>query len=745
MLSTGGDAPWSLNADRLVSLDDGVIVEASGGVLLQRGEDYVKADFARYYTTTKWIFIKGAVEARMGRDMLSASEAEFDLESRTGWLKDGSIFIAGPHMYVTGETVDKLYGDRYSFKNAKITTCDGDRPAWSFSAGEADIEIDGYAKLSHMTLNILDVPVMEAPYLILPAKTTRQSGLLLPDVGYSSINGTFYAQPYFHVIDDSRDLTFTGTYMSEVGFMPSLEYRSHTRDQEKTWIGLDMLYDSHAFSDDADDPVNDRDGRVNTNEERFWLRGMSDGFLGNGEWRYRYNLDYVSDQNFLRQFRDMETGFDNTRDELFDMFGRDIPEVDMNRVSEGFMYRDWDRAMLSFGYRYEQDPSFGHGNLHHSEDTTVQRVPVNAYLFKGRLLPELPLEVQGEVSATYEYRAKGVRGLRTEIHPELSLPLALPGASFVVTGGLRQTFYNSNHETLVDAYKWTRGSGNKDRSIPELSATVFSQLSRRWDWSERALSLSAENVGSSSWTGLMHRIQPRVTYGWVPEKDQSDNPIFEEMDRIKPSQQMRASVTNIFTVKRSFVTGGNGTYSLSESYFDPLRWELAFGYDVDEANRKEYREVYRRKPMHDLYSYLEFAPVDWLNLWSRIYLSLYGNGVTRSDTGLTLSNRRWGSWSISYSGRNSSYNYREEMKRDNFSDISFTPERRLLTNTVTFYPFRNISLHYRTTDDLITGQNYEHSFSLGYLHQCFRIFGSIHSRGKEDAYRVRLELPGLNF
>ena len=111
MLSTGGDAPWSLNADRLVSLDDGVIVEASGGVLLQRGEDYVKADFARYYTTTKWIFIKGDVEARMGRDMLSASEAEFDLESRTGWLKDGSIFIAGPHMYVSGEKVDKLYGD----------------------------------------------------------------------------------------------------------------------------------------------------------------------------------------------------------------------------------------------------------------------------------------------------------------------------------------------------------------------------------------------------------------------------------------------------------------------------------------------------------------------------------------------------------------------------------------------------------------------------------------------------------
>ena len=46
---TGGDAPWHLTADHLESLDDGVIVEASGDVVLTRGEDYLKADFARYY------------------------------------------------------------------------------------------------------------------------------------------------------------------------------------------------------------------------------------------------------------------------------------------------------------------------------------------------------------------------------------------------------------------------------------------------------------------------------------------------------------------------------------------------------------------------------------------------------------------------------------------------------------------------------------------------------------------------
>ena len=61
-MNTKGDAPWTLKSDKLVSIDDGVIVEASGGVLLQRGDDYMKADFARYYTATNWIFVQGNVD-----------------------------------------------------------------------------------------------------------------------------------------------------------------------------------------------------------------------------------------------------------------------------------------------------------------------------------------------------------------------------------------------------------------------------------------------------------------------------------------------------------------------------------------------------------------------------------------------------------------------------------------------------------------------------------------------------------
>lgn len=743
-MNTRGEMPWTLKSDKLESIDDGVIVEASGGVLLQRGDDYLKADFARYYTATNWIFVRGNVEVRMGRDTLTATEAEFDLNSRTGWLKNGSIFMAGPHMYVSGKQVDKLFGDRYAFKNAKLTLCDGDRPAWSVSADEAEVEIDGYATLRHTTLNILDFPVMDAPFMMLPAKTSRQSGLLLPDFGYSSQKGAFYAQPYFHVIDESRDLTFTATYMGRVGFMPGIEYRSHTRDKDKTWLALDVLSDRHTIRHEGEDSINDTDYKINTNEERWWLRGMGDGFVGDSDWRYRYNLDLVSDQNYLRQFRDMKTGFNYSRDALYDMFGRDLPEVDENRVSEGFLYREWDRFMVSAGFRYEQLAHLGHGNEHHSDDTTVQRIPVNAYLFKGRIVEDLPFEIQGEVSSTYEYRAKGVRGLRTEIHPELSVPVTLPGMSLILNGGVRQTWYNSSHTDMSGTSPATRGGGSKDRLIPEASAAAFTQFSRTWQMPERALEATAENVGESRWVGLMHRIQPRLTYGWIPDRDQSENPIFEEFDRIKPSQQIRASVTNIFTTKSSTVMRLKNGYGYNETYRDPVRWELATGYDFDEAERCKFRDEFSRKPIQDLYSYLEFSPLDWLSLSSRTYLSMYGDGLTRNDSSVTLRNDRWGWWSISYSTRNKYYNYREEMKRDQRSDIQPTTTQRLLTNTFRLKLTKEFDLYYRTQDDVITGENLEWEVVAGYYHQCFHLLTSVEKDGGDQSFRVILQFPGFN-
>lgn len=756
-MDTKGELPWHLTADKLVSLNDGVIVEATGNVVLERGDDVLLADFARYFTTTDWVFVRGHVVVRMGRDELKASEAEFDLNAGTGWLKNGTVFMAGPHIYFAGENVIKHWGDRYTFENAKVTACDGPVPAWSVSAQEAVVEIDGYATLSHSTFQVMDKGVLYSPYMILPAKTTRQSGLLKPDYGFSSLHGAFVTIPWFWAIDKSRDLTFYATWLERTGYMPAVEYRSHLTDQDKTWLALDFLYDKTTFRNDAQDPIAAGDGKVRTNHDRYWLRGMSQGQIGNSPWYYKYDLDYVSDQNFLREFQQRMTGFDATRRSLADFFGRDLQELDKTRITQGYVYRDWERFRLSFGGRYEEDPSIGHGNGSHRDDTTVQQIPgLNAYLYKGRLLPGLPLEVEGQLDSGYMYRAKGTHGLRTEFYPRLSLPLDVKYATLLASAGLRQTFYGNGHiqggvrsgDTLP---RWERGGGER-RTVPDFDLTAFTQASRVWPLHRQTpLEVTPDNAGRSQWSSVRHMLQPRVQYSWIPNVDQTRNPYYLEDDRLLPTNRLTFMLDNIFTVRRETVVAGQAprgekptTASLIPDYFDVARLRLGTGYDVGEAGRNRHLDLYPHRPWLDLMADASLSPVPWLALSTRNYFSLYDGSITRSDQTVTLRNARWGTWSVGHSSRNWQYDYARKVQRDSLWDIQFEDSLSLLTNDINLRLFPRWNVGYYSSTNLLTGENYERRVSLMFAHQCYNLVGQYIAKGRERSYRFSIELLGIN-
>ena len=125
---------WDLYASKVTGHNTNQILEAEGEVYLQRGQEYLKADYARYYAATGWVYLSGNVEVYFGKDRLNASEAEFDLANKVGWLKDGQVFMEGPHVYFSGSRVNKHWGDMDTLREAKVTTCDGDVPAWSMKA-----------------------------------------------------------------------------------------------------------------------------------------------------------------------------------------------------------------------------------------------------------------------------------------------------------------------------------------------------------------------------------------------------------------------------------------------------------------------------------------------------------------------------------------------------------------------------------------------------------------------------------
>lgn len=742
---TGGDAPWHLTADHLESLDDGVIVEASGDVVLTRGEDYLKADFARYYTSTDWVLVQGNVRVRLGRDELSAAEAEFDLKSNTGWLKNGSVFMAGPHITFAGEEVVKHWGDRYTFKEAKVTACEGPTPAWSLAADQAVVEIDGYATLSHARFQVLDQGILYAPWMALPAKTTRQTGLLMPDYGVSDEHGFFATVPWYWAMDKSRDLTAYASWFDKNGLMPSIEYRSHVSDADKTWLAFDYLHDSDAEKDIRDN--------------RFWLRGMGEGLVGLSGWKYKYDVDYVSDGRFLTDFHSFMTGYDESHDVLLEMFGRDLPTRDKNRVSAGYIYRDWERFGLTAGFRYEENPWLRHIDEYyrHVDDTTVQKLPeFNAYLYKGRLMPDMPLEIAADASTAYLYREEGTSGMRTEVHPVLSLPVELKYGTLIAGGGVRQTFYHSTsvsgNSPLVSAPSERRDQTGQGRTIPEVDVQAYTEAHRVWKFTP---DLDADRIGRYQLTALRHTVQPRVSYSWIPNVDQEKNPFYDEEDRILPSSVLNLSLTNLVTLRRELLSAGGegesnraGLNLLDPVYSEIARVRLSGGYDFREAKRERFRDILPRHPVLDLALETSVSPLDWLSLWNQTYFSMHGEGVTRNDMGVTFVSPRWGSWSVGYSRRNGYYDYRRIVQYDNLSDIlsSFDRPLELVTNVVELKLNSRWSVGYSSQDDLLTKENYQRDIRLTYADPCFRVSGYYTSErdGKEQSWRIRLELLGIN-
>ena len=82
-------------------------------------------------------------------------------------------------------------------------------------------------------LKIYDVPVLYFPKFFHPDPSVkRQSGLLKPEINSSNTLGSSFTLPYFKVISDNRDTTFTPTLFDSSTSMLTTEYREVTKNTE---------------------------------------------------------------------------------------------------------------------------------------------------------------------------------------------------------------------------------------------------------------------------------------------------------------------------------------------------------------------------------------------------------------------------------------------------------------------------------------------------------------------------------
>jgi LPS-assembly protein len=100
-------------------------------------------------------------------------------------------------------------------------------PLWQIRAATATEDLQHQRmEYTDAEMQMFGIPVAYFPFFwtALPS-AKRASGLLVPSIGVSSHIGAFFAQPYYWVIDDQSDATFTPMLTTEGGPQIDAEYR----------------------------------------------------------------------------------------------------------------------------------------------------------------------------------------------------------------------------------------------------------------------------------------------------------------------------------------------------------------------------------------------------------------------------------------------------------------------------------------------------------------------------------------
>jgi LPS-assembly protein len=664
-----GPDQWKLSADRIEGQHDSEYVQATGNAVLVKGLNTLRADFVRYYQASRWVVLKGNVRVTWEGDILEAEEAEFDLASMLGWLKNGKVFVGKSHIYLQSDTIRKYGASSYRFKNAKVTGCDGETPAWAVTAEEGDINIDGRTKLWHTRFNVKDTPVAYLPFLSLPGGARRQSGFLVPEISYSSKRGFGVNQPYYQVIDDERDLTFFENAMSRRGLMQGLEYRHVENPDTKGDWRFDFLNDRKTAAKTSQEELYlQSDGLTRPNSNRWWLRSKFNGFIKDPAWQVKLDLDMVSDQNYLREFGGSSSGYTASRTSFLKEFGRDIDVADsLTRTSTAYLSRSWDRYGMVAKLAWTQNLAYLNGNNPAGANPTTQTLPeAHLYAFKDSI-PGTPLEWEAAGSFDYFWRQYGTRGFRTDLHPILSLPLTLGPVTVIPSAGLRTTSYGVGGYTNEPST--TTSNKSPHRTFPELGFSAFTEMSRVFALGA-PLEAKTENVGKSEWGAVRHSVAPRLDFSYIPApQSQNRLPSFDALDRIQRKNVITYSLTNVLDRKRTSVVAapkGNSTIPVSATdYLDFFRLRVEQSFDRDEAARTDLLGKYNRRPLSDIMVESSVTPQKYVTLTSRTYYSPYLGRPTEHENMLTLTKEKLGEVRFGYD-----YLYPlDEYKRQRTKDV----------------------------------------------------------------------------
>ncbi len=664
--------PWHITANTISASADTNVIIAEGEVVVSKGEQTLRADRIVYNKESGLLSAEGNVDLLTAGDILRCDKGLFNLKDKTGYILNGSLFLRTNHFYVRGKEIRKTGPETYSIKGCKITSCDGEAPDWSITGSEVEVTIEGYGTVKHAAFFVRHIPLLYFPYIIFPAKTKRQTGVLMPSAGYSQRDGFEIEIPIFWAISDQTDATFYERYIEKRGLMQGLEFRYVTGVDSKGTFLFDILSDKKEQKDLYDEDDLKISPYPRTNETRYWLRTRSDQQLPY-DIGVKLDVDFVSDYDYLREFEEPSVGPEYMV-RLDEEFGRPRGEAEAPyRRSALLITRNFQDYSIQASSTYYEDPK------RPQENTTPQPLADLGFTILPKRIYGLPFYFSLESGYGYIYRDTGPKGQRVALAPSLSYPIwsipyvALePSVTYFVTYQWLEEYQGYKGQQTKDAY--------------ELGLRLHTTI-------EKIFHIKQGNIKR-----LKHKFQPVLSYTLRPYPDEEEyTPWFEPVDVLDRLNVISLSLDNYLDARREDERG-------KPSFSQVARLRLTQGYDLDEA-RRETMPGEERKPFDPLQAALSLTPYPALDLSARADWDHYDHYISSGSVTLDLAVER---------GANKQDRYRIDYEyiRDYSKSLSYDAAINLL------YGF---SVGTSGKRDLIIKYNIKNSYWIDYQSQCWGI------------------------
>ena len=704
--------PWHIVADEITYDDNTKVYTGRGRVIITKKNKNLSADYVRFDQSTMEVSAEGNVVMTVGENVLTGSRMEMNLEAETGTVYNGTIFLQENHFYIKGEKIQKVGKDSYTADKASVSTCDGDRPAWKITGRNLKVTVEGYGVVKHAALWANKVPVLYSPYLVFPAKLKRQSGLLTPQFAYGDRKGAVYLQPLYWAINESSDATFYPHYMSRRGVKLGGEYRYVLDEVSKGTLMADFLDDRQV---DDGSPGSDKwgfdgDDVLRPNSDRYWFRAKHDQALPS-DFSARLDVDVVSDQDYLREFQYGYTGFEETRTYFNREFGRELDEYDnpvrYNRLN---VNRNWFLYSLNADLRWYDDAV----KRRQSEtDDTLQQLPVITFDGSRQKILTSPFYFDLKSQYTYFYSQDALRGHRGDVYPRFYLPYRFRSYfSLEPSVGVRETVWHFDKEEYSPIDKNTL-----NREMYDVKVDLSSEIYRTYD-------LNGERIQR-----IKHTVRPQVVYEYIPEKDQSEFPLFDSIDRIQRKNVVTYSLTNTLTSKSKSLkkneavpaTGepGTGERQVPQAHtYNQFCWfKLEQSYDIDKENEDD------PEPFSPINIRLQIFPRKYFAIDADADWSHYDNAFRSRNIAVTVWDSRQDKLFVSH-------RYKRDTSESVYADLRVKISDRL--SAVAEYE-----------RDIFNGNNLKSGLGFLYETQCWSLYAKYLKEEDDEKIGFMIELYGI--